>query len=76
MTEEQRFEDMLKLGETVRARIRGIAEEMHALPERQGPLGSALETWRVALLTLAWDISEGALTLAATRKGRCEQCVF
>jgi len=68
LTNEERFDGMLALGERVRARIRAIADEIHNQPEKHGPIDAALETWRVALLNLAWDVSEGAFTLAATRK--------
>jgi hypothetical protein len=67
MTNEQRYEDLIQLGHRLRARLRGFVEELNAIPDEQGPVGMALITWRVALLTLMWDVSEAPLTLAAAR---------
>jgi hypothetical protein len=64
MTEEQRTCDTIEVGERVRARIRKLVEELDSLPSEEGPITPALITWRIALLTLAWDVSEGPLTLA------------
>lgn len=67
MTEEQRLSDAINLGHRVRARIENIIHELDDIPEQLGPLGSAHTSWRVGLLTLVWDVSDAALTLATAR---------
>jgi hypothetical protein len=67
MTDEQRYQDLIDFGYRLRDRIRGFIDAVNAIPDEQGPVGMALTTWRVALLTLIWDVSEAPLTLAAAR---------
>jgi len=67
MTEDQRIEDMLALAHRVRSRILVLIDEINAIPDELGPIANAFTTWRVALLTLIWDVSEAPLVLASSR---------
>jgi hypothetical protein len=63
-TDEQKLEDLISLGQRVRARVHWLAEKLEALPWTTDEKTQALVTWRCVLLTLAWDVSESSLILA------------
>ena len=66
MTHDEQRDALTELAQRLRSRIRGLAEELDALPLEQDEKKQAVITWRCTLLALIWDVSEAPLTLAKT----------